>query len=91
MTDYTTLSRVWGGTLSDALFSQVLATCSPILTREQMGKRQKELVKRCVLTLLQLTAPFKYEGALPASFFNGSTDQSVGRRGVKDSSRDWKL
>lgn len=58
MTDYTTL-KGGGGTLSDALFFfQVLASCSLMLTRERMRKRQKELVKRRVLRLLQLTASF---------------------------------
>lgn len=38
---------------------QVLATCSPILTRARLGKAQKELVKRYVLSLFKLTTPFR--------------------------------
>jgi len=56
--DHTTLSGCEGNSLPDPLFFQILATCSPISTRERMGKRQKELVKRCALGLLQLTALF---------------------------------
>lgn len=42
---------------------QVLAACSPILTRVRMGKTQKELVKRYIFRMLKLATSFQVWGS----------------------------